>query len=163
MPRKAIPFWNRVDTGAADGCWRWMGAHVSGYGNVWWHGRARRAHRVAWELTNGAIGDGQNVLHRCDNPPCCNPEHLFLGTQAENNADRQMKGRSRRLFKAGPGHPATMRSGERHWQARLTDADVSAIREARNQDVGLTVLAEKYGVHKTTVSRVARGVWRKSA
>lgn len=90
---QAPRFWLRVDR--SGDCWRWTGTHkATGYGRLSWGGRrAAPAHRVAWELTHGVIPDGVHVLHRCDNPTCVNPAHLFLGTHADNMSDRREKGR----------------------------------------------------------------------
>ena len=133
-----------------------------GYGRINVGGKQVGAHRVAWELVHGPIPDGLCVLHRCDNPPCCYVDHLFLGTVGENNADRATKGRSKGVFRVNdPSHPATQRAGEKHWQARLSDADVEAIRVARAAGVTTVSLAAKYGVHTATISRIARGVWRR--
>lgn len=79
-----------------DGCWVFIGAaqptgHVQFHGN---NGKAVYVHRFAWELAFGPIPEGMCVLHRCDNPPCVNPEHLWIGTKADNNRDRASKGRS---------------------------------------------------------------------
>lgn len=88
-------FWSYVQRG--DECWTWIGARdANGYGRLSLPGRGTiGAHRVSWELHRGEIPDGLCVLHRCDNPPCVWPEHLFLGTHADNVADRIAKGRSR--------------------------------------------------------------------
>lgn len=78
------------------GCIEWTrGLDAYGYGQVRLNGTMAKTHRVAWTLTNGSIPDGMCVLHRCDNPPCCNVEHLFLGTLADNSADMVAKGRCR--------------------------------------------------------------------
>jgi hypothetical protein len=77
-----------------DDCMVWRGARNGcGYGAKRIGGKVRSTHRLAWEWANGTIPDGMCVLHRCDNPPCCNPSHLFLGTVADNNRDRKAKGR----------------------------------------------------------------------
>lgn len=90
-------FWSHVDRSAGlFECWTWTAfRHPFGYGKVKWHGVSRDAHRVAYEIAVGLIPAGLNVCHRCDNPPCCNPAHLFLGTQHENVLDMVAKGRLR--------------------------------------------------------------------
>jgi hypothetical protein len=92
-------FWNKVQK--TDDCWLWMGHRLArGYGMISMGGRKGRpelAHRVAYALTYGPIPEGVDVLHRCDNPPCVRPDHLFLGNQAENMADMRRKGRWRRV------------------------------------------------------------------
>jgi hypothetical protein len=80
----------------SNGCLEWTGTvNNGGYGQTWANGQQVLAHRLAYELENGPIPDGMKVLHRCDNPPCCDPAHHFLGTDADNTADMVSKGRSR--------------------------------------------------------------------
>jgi hypothetical protein len=88
-------FWSKVDkSGGPDACWPWTTGHSSkGYGHAQFDRRTQRAHRVALELSGVSIPSGRMVLHRCDNPPCCNPAHLFLGTAADNAHDNRIKGR----------------------------------------------------------------------
>lgn len=89
-------FWSKVDrSGGPDACHPWMTYRTpTGYGRFGpTSGKSVRAHRVAWELTHGPIPSGLQVLHRCDNPSCCNVRHLWLGTIAQNVADRDAKGR----------------------------------------------------------------------
>ena len=86
-------FWSKVRKADGDACWAWTGAKRSDYGAIKIAGDSVLAHRVAWELTNGPIPEGQHVLHRCDNPPCVNPSHLFTGSHADNMRDAFRKGR----------------------------------------------------------------------
>ena len=89
--------WADVDKTEPAGCWPFTRTKIySGYGLYRVNGTRKMAHRYAWELVNGPIPAGMCVLHSCDNPPCCNPDHLFLGTHAENMADMVRKGRSTR-------------------------------------------------------------------
>lgn len=107
----------------------------------------RGAHRFAYELLVGLIPEGLFVCHRCDNPPCCNPEHLFPGTAADNIAD---------MLKKNRWAPAV---GEAQGCAKLTTHDVVAIRCAQN--ISQSVLAKYYGVGQATVSRIrTRKAWR---
>jgi hypothetical protein len=146
-------FWQRVRVG--DNCWTWEGsAHTNnGYGQFTLS-QSRRVvtHRAAWELTNGPIPEGLSVCHRCDNPKCVRPGHLFLGTHAENMADMGRKGRQR-----GP-------KGATHHKARLSEADVVDVR--RRLAAGETQLAigKMYNVHPTTIGYIARGKsWKHAA
>ena len=83
------------------GCWQWSGASIRGYGHIFIRrGLSMLAHRLSWIIANGPIPDGLNVLHRCDNPACVNPAHCFLGTHADNIADKCAKGR----HSHGPKH-----------------------------------------------------------
>jgi len=132
-------------TPAPGGCLVW-GKYTAknGYGQLGIHSKAMQAHRLAWTLANGPIPPGLKVLHRCDNPPCCNPDHLFLGTQADNVAD--MVAKNRNVY------------GERQNSSKLTSDQVITIR-ARYAQGGTThkSLAIKYGVNPTTIGCVVRG------
>jgi hypothetical protein len=87
-------FWSRTDR--SGDCWTWTGSTLrGGYGFAWFEHRGWQSHRLAWTLTNGAIPDGMVVRHRCDNPPCCNPSHLELGSHNDNVADAVERGRTK--------------------------------------------------------------------
>jgi hypothetical protein len=88
-------FWAKVLK--SEGCWEWQGARFpTGYGHLRWYGVGDYAHRVAFILMNGAVPNGMEVCHTCDNPPCVRPDHLWAGTHAKNVADRDRKGRTYR-------------------------------------------------------------------
>lgn len=145
-------FWLRVDqSGGPEACWPWLGGlDKHGYGRATIAGVRTTAHRHAWELTNGPIPGGLYALHRCDNPPCCNPGDLFLGTQAENLADMRLKGRS------GEGRNPVC--GERLHLSVLTEPDVRVIRDSSEPTM---VLAARYDVDRSTIRRIVRGeTWK---
>lgn len=105
------------------------------------------AHRHVWEECFGPIPGSLFVLHRCDNRPCVNPEHLFLGTQADNLRDMVQKGRSCR--------------GERHWNAKLTEAEARSIRATPKTSGSTLRLMQQFNVSKTTITRIRAGkLWR---
>ena len=136
-------------------CWVWQGCCGSGYGRINSRTGVRLyTHRVAWELANGPIPDGLFVLHDCDNPPCCNPAHLHLGTQADNVRERDERGRGR------PGAGNVPR-GESHPHAKLTRAQVVAIR-ARHAAGGVVMreLGKEYEVSQNAIwCAVRRITW----
>lgn len=123
----------------ADGCWEYTGARSrKGYGRIGMGGKRgvlTGAHRASWMVHRGEIPAGMQVLHHCDNPPCVNPDHLFVGTPADNMNDKFQKGRA-------AGAP-----GERHPRSKLTEADVQEIR-SRYARGGITMraLAAHFGV-----------------
>lgn len=127
------------------GCQLWLGDARSGYGRLKVGGRMRSAHRLAWQLSNGDIPAGMNVLHKCDVPACINPDHLFLGTQIDNIVDMVAKGRqSRSGAPPGEGHPCV----------KLNESQVRAIREDRRR---LRTIAAEYGVSFGTIWAVRSG------
>lgn len=141
-------FWARVKVNGADECWPWDRPHVStGYGRFWVDGRQSPAHRIAFGLTFDCLSviGHYVVMHKCDNPACCNPAHLMLGTVADNNRDRAQKGRSCR--------------GERHHSAKLTDDQVVAIRA---RDTRSADLAREYGVSYQTVYNIRKNIKRRA-
>lgn len=146
-------------------CWEWTGGKtVAGYGLFCTEGnRHVLAHRFAYELAYGAIPDGLLVCHSCDNPPCCNPDHLWLGNDAVNAADMVAKGRSTRGDRHGlRQHPEKAAHGERHTHAKLREVDVIAIR-TRYAAGGVTMqaLANEYGINCSAISNViTRRNWK---
>lgn len=150
---KKIPeleFWQHVK-GSADlnGCWEWQGTrNPNGYGMF---ASKKRAHRISWEITRGPIPRGMFVCHKCDNPPCVRPDHLFIGTQKENMQDMHSKGR-----RQGNGL-----DGEKHHQAKLKVADVIEIRKRVSSGESRASVAASYGVTPENVSCIALGkTWR---
>lgn len=132
-------------------CWVWTGAtNPKGYGRFQWNKRQSQAPRVAWEIAYGPVPDGLWVLHRCDNPACCRPNHLFLGTAAENSADMMAKGRRR-------GSTPRPRPGELNHQAKLTEPQVIRIRRDRAGGRLLREVASEHGVSVSLVSMIVRG------
>lgn len=150
-------YWSRViRPDDADACWGWIGArHEFGYGIMGgetWRSNAY-AHRVSWVLHFGPIPRGRMVLHRCDNPPCSNPRHLFLGTAKDNWHDAVAK---RRTFPQQ--HPELMPRGERNGFAKLTEAQVVDVLE-RFVAGGVTKaeLAREYGVTPRVIFLIVTG------
>src|SRR5689334_3346338 len=87
-------FWDRVAKLGNSECWPWkLACNPAGYGLVNYDGRCRLAHRIAWLFTHGNLPSDKHICHHCDNPPCCNPAHLFCGTDKDNMADAKRKGR----------------------------------------------------------------------
>ncbi len=92
-----VRLWSRIDRNGDGGCWNWTGGlNAHGYGQIMEAGRNMRVHRLVWEKTQGLIPPGAVLCHRCDNPRCCNPDHLWVGTKADNSADMVSKGRQSR-------------------------------------------------------------------
>lgn len=149
--------------GMDSACWEWM-AHRRwhGYGEMWVNGRNVATHRFSFALANGPIPEGLFVCHRCDNPPCVNPDHLFLGTHDDNMADRSAKGRQARGDRQGARlHPETVVRGEAHHSAKLSEADVLAIRARSSSGETMFKLSKEYRVGHATVHRIVTGhTWK---
>lgn len=129
------------------GCWEWQAARdPNGYGRISVKYKMRLPHRVSFELHRGPIPPGVFVLHRCDNPSCLNPDHLFLGDQAANMADKASKGRA--VF--------PLKRGVDNGYAKLTEADVFAIRAS--DGLSQRKLAKQFGVSQLHISRIRRGI-----
>lgn len=151
-------FWSRAKR-TPNGCWEWQGAKSCGYGVVYFQKRNAFTHRLAWNITHGAIPDGMFVCHKCDNPPCVNPDHLFLGTPTDNVHDMRDKGRL--VPPTGMKHWAARdperARGERNGSAKLTQANVDSIRAALERGERPRSLADSNGVSVSTIYSIARG------
>ena len=125
-----------------DGCWGWNASTINGYGQF---GVGGRAHRFSYELYKGVtIPEGMCVLHKCDNPICSNPDHLFLGTRIENNEDKVRKGRCRN----------GRSPGEKNGWALLTNEQAASIRMDKRTAV---VIAKEYFVRPSTIYNIRQG------
>jgi hypothetical protein len=134
-------FWSKVDVGCEDACWEWSGYRDAlGYGQVKIDGQSRKSHRIAVVAMGVSIASEDVIMHTCDNPSCCNPKHLVVGTHAANVADRVAKRRSAR--------------GARNGRSLLTEEQV---REIKKDDRRLVDVAKDYGVSPSTISLIRRG------
>jgi len=147
-------FWQKVAiTANPDLCWNWLfSCNEDGYGYLTYKQKFYRAHRMAWILTYGDIPKDLGVCHSCDNPSCCNPKHLFLGTHTDNMRDMVKKNRLQipRL------------KGENHGESKLTQLQVNEIRQRYAQGGVLQKqLAKEYGIGNMQISRIIRYIqWR---
>lgn len=147
-------FWQYVNK--TNDCWLWTGAtRHFGYGviNMGGHnGHAERAHRLSWIMHNGEIPKDLCVCHKCDNPSCVNPNHLFLGTRADNNHDMQKKGRCDTVKRP---------KGEQSGNAKLKTEQVLQIRDRYSNGETLSALAKEYPVSVQTIFRIVnRTIWK---
>jgi hypothetical protein len=136
-------FWSKVDTsGGPDACWPWLGPKDwDGYGLIKHNGRMERANRVALELGKGKLQPGQLACHKCDNPTCCNFNHLFPGTHKENHADRDAKGRRVNV------------TGEQHGQSKLNWEKVRQIRTLAGQQTQ-AALSEQFHISPRQIRKI---------
>lgn len=144
-------FWSKVNKLGKDECWEWKGALNNGYG--WFHiaKKARNAHRVAAFLSGmiDQIDGDLHVLHKCDNPKCCNPHHFFLGTNQDNIADRVQKGRTVFVPKVG----------QANGMSKLSNSDIMFIREMYNSSgLSQSFIAKQFGVTQPQISRIVNRV-----
>lgn len=142
-------FWTKVLVNDIDACWIWQAScTIDGYGTFWFNPKTIRAHRFSWILVNGDIPDDMSVLHTCDNPPCVNPNHLFLGTNQDNINDKIAKSRHR--------------IGENNSNAVLTDDKVRQIKQLyKTGKYSQRALADLFGVSVTQVCHIMqRKKWK---
>lgn len=156
MPRKGenlFPGMKRIEgryiVDPVTGCWNWQKRKNEwGYGVLHFDSKTLLAHRYAWQHVHGDVPDGLLVCHKCDNPACVNPEHLFLGTDKDNSDDMVAKRRNRQP------------KGERHPSAKLTERDVQEIRQLIGKEQS-TVIAKRYGVTDRAIAAIKFGkTWR---
>lgn len=142
-------FADKISFDIDTGCWNWTASTRTkfGYGQIKYKGKMRAAHRVSWEMFYGEIPDGIFVCHKCDNPKCVNPTHLFLGTNQDNMNDMKSKGRSR------GGSPF----GEANHQSKLTEKKVKEIRDLyKTGQYTQKKLADDFGVERTCIGKIVR-------
>lgn len=121
-------------------CWIWKRATRNGYGVLSIDSKLMYAHRASFALFNGGIPKNKCILHKCDNPLCFNPKHLFPGTRAENAEDRDLKGRTAK--------------GERHYKTKLSEQDVLKMRCLEALGQSHTSLAKEFGITRTSVTQI---------
>lgn len=152
-------FWTKVEK--TESCWFWTAAkNQNGYGVFWPGGKPVRnvlAHRFSWQLVKGDVPDGMHVLHRCDTPDCVNPAHLFLGTHGDNMVDMAYKGRQAKGDRVWGKKRERCQRGSRNGMAKLSEDDVAEIRKLAEAGEAGTVIAARYGVHQSQISRILSG------
>lgn len=138
-----------------EGCWDWKGArYENGYAGIQYNGKRIRAHRASWMIYNGEIPKDKSVCHKCDNPPCTNIDHLFLGTHKENMQDMTNKNRHY-LVK-----PSLFKGDECAW-SKLTSYNVIIIKRLIREGIKPKYIAERFNVSYTTIKAIKNGYsWR---
>lgn len=156
-------FWSKVEVRSPSECWNWLrGCFTSGYGAFGFRGRTQHANRVAYTLTHGEIPAGLLVRHTCDNKLCCNPDHLVLGTHAENMQDMQERRRASQGDEHWTRHsPKNLAKGEAVKTSKLTADDVRAIREAYTVGRKQVQLAVQFGVSRQLIWQIVNKKWWK--
>ena len=151
-------FWNKVNILGKNDCWEWQASlNNAGYGNFKYNGNIIGSHRMVWFLTYGEF-PRLFVLHKCDNRKCCNPNHLFLGTNQDNMNDMINKGRSAKGNKSSYKlHPESYLRGENHPQHKLSNFDVEKIKELSKNGIGGRKLSQMFGVYEGHISNIIHG------
>jgi hypothetical protein len=149
----------RLSIGTLGGCWFWTGAGSDHrYGVITYERRCYSTHRLAYELWKGPVPTGMLVCHSCDNPLCCNPSHLFLGTPKDNTEDMLRKGR--KVLGAGVFTKGSIReriaAGQKHGQ-KLRSADVLSIRQRVDRGENRKIICAEYGISNSTISALMTG------
>lgn len=142
-------FWSKVEIGGLDECWPWTGRkHKFGYGAMMFRRKIYTAHRLAYLLVRGEFDEKLDCCHRCDNPPCCNPLHLFLGTAKDNITDAINKGR--------------FAQGQRNGRSRLTSEQVEEIKKTvAPSQRGMKLIARRFGISKSCLYCIVHGrTWK---
>ena len=155
--------WNYIDKSAGpDACWPWTGAVTGkGYGTFGVNHKLLVAHRLIYQLVNGPIDKSLFVCHKCDNPPCCNPAHLFPGTIADNSADMVSKGRQSHGEKHSKAVLPGRQRGEKHYAAKLTEVQVLEMRRLRGLGASNRELATQFATPISTVQKIIlHQTWR---
>lgn len=139
-------FWAKVDKSGQ--CWIWTGAKTRGYGQCTVDKRHGYAHRFSWEMENGPVPPGLVVCHKCDNPACVRPSHLFVGTQRDNVMDCLAKGRANRRGLTGASNPMA-----RHISPDETDQIITLF----SRGLGVREIAPRFGLSKSTIHNIVSG------
>ncbi len=143
-------FWDNVDIRKPDECWQWrMHKIYTGYGYFTLKNRPIRTNRISWIFSYGDIPDGLFVLHHCDNPSCCNPNHLFLGTQMDNMHDMISKGHK------------VVKTGSSNFHAKLSEDDILNIRTMYSNGIYQKDIAKQFGICQQSVSLIVNRInWK---
>jgi DNA-binding transcriptional regulator YiaG len=141
-------FWQNVDVKSDSECWEWNATKTAaGYGVLYWNNENTYAHRLSIEISGRTIPDGFHACHKCDNPSCVNPKHLFAGTAADNMKDKMSK--NRQVY------------GEKHYNSKLSNHDIINIRKLLKQGVSQSDLALQFNVGQDHISRIENNLVRR--